>query len=205
MKSIHRFVLYLQLLLSSLVVAEEAVGSDWKRLPPPGLKVGDLVFRKGRGMWTRYFIRASTRDPRFSHVGIVVRTTPPALILHSDGNDLTGVGKVRTEEWEAFFEIASECAVYRYDGAEETARAFASHGLRRLGVTFDSSFDMSSTNALYCTELIREVVNEAAGTNVIGFTVLKGRRIIALDDIYHKGFRKVFDSSNGRRRPGRRQ
>ena len=176
------------------MVAEEAVGFDWKKTPPRGLKVGDLVFRKGRGIWTQYFIRASSRDPRFSHVGIVVQTSPSALILHSDGNELTGVGKVRTEDWEDFFDIAYECAVYRYAGSDETARAFASHGLRRLGVPFDPAFNMSSTNALYCTELIREVVNEAAGTNVIGFTVLKGQRIIALDDIYHEGFVKVFDS-----------
>lgn len=205
MKFTHRFVLFIQLLLLSFVAAEEADGFDWKHTPPPELKIGDLVFRKGRGLWTKYFIRASSRDPRFSHVGIVVRTMPSTLILHSDGNDLTGVGQVRTEDWPDFFEIASECAVYRYDGSEETARAFARQGLQRLGVPFDSSFDMSSTNSLYCTELIREVVNEAAGTNVIGFTILNGHRIIALDDIYHKGFKKVFDSSDGRQQPERQR
>ena len=205
MKFIHGFVLSIQLLLSSLVAAEEAVVFDWKHTPPPDLKIGDLVFRKGRGIWTKYFIGASSRDPRFSHVGIVVRTMPSTLILHSDGNDLTGVGQVRTEDWPDFFEIASECAVYRYTGPEKTAHAFANHGLLRLGVPFDPSFDMSSTNALYCTELIREVVNEAAGTNVIGFTVLKGQRIIALDDIYHNGFKKVFDSSDGLRPPEQRR
>lgn len=146
-------------------------------------------------MWTKYFIRASTREKRFSHVGIVVRTEPSALILHSDGNDMTGVGNVRTEEWTGFFSIASECAVYRYSGSEEIARSFASGGLRRLGVPFDPAFDMSSTNALYCTELIREVVNEAVGTEVIGFTVRKGQRIIAIDDVYREGFVKVFDSN----------
>ena len=195
MKSTHTFFLCLQLLLPPFVVAGEAVGFEWKRTPPPGLKAGDLVFRKGAGLWTRHFINASTREKRFSHVGIVVRTTPSAIILHADGNDLTGVGNVRTEDWPGFFEIASECAIYRYAGSKETARAFASQGLRRLGVPFDPAFDMSSTNALYCTELIREVVNEAAGTNVIEYTVLCGYPIIAIDDIYHKGFVKVFDSN----------
>lgn len=175
-------------------MAEEAVDFGWKSSPPAGVKVGDVVFRKGSGMWTRYFIGASSREKRFSHVGIVVSVEPTALILHADGNDRTGVGKVRTEQWEDFFSIASECAVYRYSGDEETARSFARGGLRRLDVPFDPAFDMSSTNALYCTELIREVVNEAVGSELIGFTILKGHRIIAIDDVYHKGFVKVFDS-----------
>ncbi len=145
-------------------------------------------------MWTKYFIHASTREKRFSHVGIVVRTDPSTLILHAEGSDLTGIGNVRIEDWQGFLEIASECAVYRYAGAEETGRAIASCGLQRLGVPFDPSFDMSSTNELYCTEFIREAVNEAAGTNIVGFTIHKGRGIITLDDIYHRGFFKTFDS-----------
>ena len=193
MKSLHRFILCLQFLLSSFAVAAEAVGLEWKHTPPPGLKAGDLVFRKGRGMWTKYFIRASTREKRFSHVGIVLRTDP-TLIIHAEGSDLTGIGNVRIEDWQGFLEIASECAVYRYAGAEGTGRAIASCGLQRLGVPFDSSFDMSSSNELYCTEFIREAVNEAAGTNVVGFTIYKGRGIITLDDIYHRGFLKTFDS-----------
>ena len=194
MKSTHRFFLCLQLLLPPFVVAGEAVGFEWKRTPPPGLKAGDLVFRKGAGLWTQHFINASTREKRFSHVGIVVRTSPSTVILHADGNELTGVGNVRLEDWQGFFEIASECAVYRYAGSKETARAFASQGLRRLGVPFDPAFDMSSTNALYCTELIREVVNGAAGTNVIEHTDLGGYPIIAIDDVYRRRFVKVFDS-----------
>lgn len=194
MKFAHRFILCLQLLLSSFAVAAEAVGLEWKRMPPPGLKVGDIVFRKGRGMWTKYFISASTREKRFSHAGIVARTDPSTLILHAEGGDLTGIGNVSLEDWQGFLEIASECAVYRYAGSEETGVAIASCGLKRLGVPFDPSFDMSSTNELYCTELIREAVNEATGTNVVGFTVCNGRGIITLDDIYHRGFIKTFDS-----------
>ena len=194
MTSSHRFILCLQLLLSSFAVAAEAVGLEWKRTPPPGLKVGDIVFRKGRGLWTKYFIGASTREKRFSHVGIVVRTNPSTFIVHSEGSDLTGIGNVRVEGWQGFMEIASECAVYRFAGSEETSQAIANCGLRRLGVRFDSAFDMSSTNELYCTEFIREAVNEAAGTNVVGFTIRKGRGIITIDDIYHRGFFKTFDS-----------
>lgn len=194
MKFTHRLVLCLQLLLSSSAVAAEVVGLEWKRMPPPGLKAGDIVFRKGRGMWTKYFIRASTREKRFSHAGIVARTGPSTLILHAEGGDLTGIGNVRLEDWQGFLEIASECAVYRYAGSEEVGMAIASCGLKRLGVPFDPSFDMSSTNELYCTELIREAVNEATGTNVVGFTVCNGQGIITLDDIYRRGFIKTFDS-----------
>ncbi len=192
-------VRHVLLLLSVLILpltseAKEFPVLEWQSNPPRGIQVGDIVFRKGDGMWTRYFIDVSTREKRFSHVGIIVQTEPDVLILHSDAHDMSGVGMVRTQGWHDFCKIAYECAVYRYDGDEAVARDFARLGMKRLGVPFDRAFDMSSTNALYCTEFIREVVNESAGREVVGWSVYHGKKVIAIDDVYKTGFKKIYDS-----------
>lgn len=181
-------------LLALTCIAKEGATYSWKNNSPNNLKSGDIVFRKGSGLWTKYFIDISSREKRFSHVGIVVSNLSNAIILHADANDFTGIGKVRLEEWDAFFRNASECAIYRYDGDLSYGRLFAEKGLEKLGVPFDWSFNMNSTNSLYCTELVRNVINEVVQTNLVGHTKAYGRRVIAIDDIYYKGFKKIFDS-----------
>ena len=193
---IARYLLLVQLLLlSNLLTAKEVAVPYWKYNPIESIKVGDIVFRKGAGLWTRYFINASSREKRFSHVGIVVSNMPTTIILHADANDLTGVGKVRLEKWNDFFSNASECAVYRYDGDFSNALMFADVGMSKLGIPFDWSFNMNSADSLYCTELVRNVINDVLQTNLIGHTEVCGRRIIAVDDIYRSRMRKIFDSS----------
>ena len=190
-----KWQLLLQLLLVSVSsIAEEVATLSWKDTPPANIEIGDIVFRKGAGLWTRYFINVSSREKRFSHVGLVVSNRPTTVILHADANDMTGHGFVRLENWKGFFNNASECAAYRYEGEPSNALLFVENGMRKLGVPFDWTFNMSSTNALYCTELIRNIVNEALGTNLVGYSEVRGRPIIAIDDIYRNGFSKIFDS-----------
>lgn len=65
---------------------------------------------------------------------------------------------------------------------------------RLLWVKFDSAFDMGETNRLYCSELVRLAINEAVGTNLVGFTKVCGRNVVAIDDLYCNGFRRMYDS-----------
>lgn len=193
--SCGRQLLLLQLLLFPILsVAEEVATLSWKDAPPADIKVGDVVFRKGTGLWTKYFINVSSREKRFSHVGVVVSNMPTTVILHADANDMTGKGCVRLESWNGFFRNALECAVYRYDGDSSRPLLFVEKGMQKLGVPFDWAFNMSNTNSLYCTELVREIINEVTCTNLVGYTEVCGRRIVAIDDIYRYGFTKIFDS-----------
>lgn len=85
-------------LLALTCIAKEGATYSWKNNSPINLKGGDFVFRKGSGLWTKYFIDISSREKRFSHVGIVVSNLSNAIILHADANDFTGIGKVHLEE-----------------------------------------------------------------------------------------------------------
>ena len=55
--------------LAAIAAAGESL--SWMSEPPVELRKGDLVFRRGQGFWTKYFVDVSTREKRFSHVGVV--------------------------------------------------------------------------------------------------------------------------------------
>ena len=174
------------------MTAKEA--HTWQVSPPVEIRVGDIVVRKGYGTWTQYFINCSSREKRFSHVGIVVSNRPQCVIVHSDANERTGIGAVRLESWQGFYADALECAVFRYDGPDSTAKEFADRGMSLIGVPFDSAFDMEDTNKLYCTEFVRTVINDTLKTNIVGWTSVCNKKVVALDDIYRNGFKRIFDS-----------
>lgn len=177
------------------LMSDETAGeSAWRQSPPEGIAAGDLVFRVGHGIWTRYFIGISSREKRFSHVGIVSRADGNGVvILHADADDTTGVGMVREQDWGGFLAEALECAVYRFTGDGDPLR-FIETGRIKLGVPFDPSFDMSDDGRLYCTEFVRYAINSALDRELIGFTLVNGHPFIALDDIYSSEFIKIWDS-----------
>ena len=133
-------------------------------------------------------------EKRFSHVGIVSEIGSEVALIHADADERTGDGCVHSEGWRGFFADALECAVFRFDGDPNVASNIAINAKRRLGVKFDSAFDMSETNRLYCSEMVRLAINEAVGTNLVGFTKVCGHNVVAIDDLYRNGFRRIYDS-----------
>jgi len=169
--------------------------ADVLAVPACSVEIGDVVFRRGQGPWTQYFIDCSSREKRFSHVGIVVSNANEVIVAHAEANDWTGVGQVCLQSWDVFFSGALEEAVFRYQGDKTTRRRIACESEKMLGVPFDRRFDMGDTNRLYCTEFVRLAVNRAVGHDLIGFTTVCGRPVIAIDDIYRSKFIKVYDST----------
>ena len=159
--------------------------SDWRDGPPVSVKRGDLVFRKDNGVWSKFFVCASRREKRFSHVGIVDADGDDPLIIHANASETTGIGSVRRQRWSGFFSESLDGAVYRFKGTRDERERIALEARSRIGVCFDTGFDMLNTNKLYCTELVREAVNAAARREVIGFTTVADlKKLIAVDDCY---------------------
>lgn len=175
----------------------------WSEAPPVALQRGDLVCRRGNGLWSRHFAELSSRDPRFSHVGVVWETDPEPTIVHADASDWTGRGCVREGSWSDFFGGANStaCAVFRMEAGPETAARFAEAVRRRLGVPFDAAFDLGETNRLYCTELLAVALAETLGCDNLPRTTRKDKEYFAIDDLYWRGFRTVFDSAPLSRSP----
>lgn len=192
MRLIALALISVSLLMGSPSTAETDL--DWKKEAPVKLVEGDLIFRKGQGLWTRFFINVSQSEKRFSHVGIVVSNECSLCIIHAEANEWNGIGYVHLQNWNQFFSDALESAVFRYDGDENTRRRIAHEATKMLHIPFDPLFDMENTNRLYCTEFVRLAVNRALKQDLIGHTVVCGRPFVAIDDIYRKKFIRIYDS-----------
>ena len=154
------------------------------------LKPGDLVFRRDCGSWSECFANASTKEKRFSHVGIVVRSGGGVAFVHSGGAELTGRLAVETVDSSDFFANVVDAAVYRWDG---NSPLIARAAEKRIGTPFDPAFDLKTKDRLYCTEMVRDCVNEAAGREVIGTSRKGDFEYVAVDDCYRNEMTKVWD------------
>lgn len=160
--------------------------SEWRKNPPASVERGDLVFRKDNGVWSKFFINASKCEKRFSHTGIIDGVSGGVpTIIHADADERTGVGCVRRQRWGDFFNESVDGAVYRFNGTNDEREKIAVEAERRIGVHFDTGFDMWDKKKLYCSELIRDAVNAAVNREVIGYTTVADcKTLVAVDDCY---------------------
>lgn len=126
----------------------------------PQLRSGDLVFRRGRDLVSG-MVLAQAPDSRFSHVGVVVVDAAGTGIVHAMPGEDRQPGGVRREPLAAFLDpaVASDAAAYRVPGVDR--RALVQRLAGQLGRPFDMAFEMSSSEALYCTELALDALGAA--------------------------------------------
>ncbi|MBR4984476.1 MAG: hypothetical protein IKY83_01885 [Proteobacteria bacterium] len=133
----------------------------YKKFPPPPdlsgiqpyLKNGDIILRSGIGFWSESFRQSNTKDKRFSHVGIVlVDEHGTVSVLHSEGDDHTGNGKVAIVSLEKFVGDSVDIGISRLRDADPNQ--FAAEAKKYLGRPFDWKFDTDSSSEVYCTELV---------------------------------------------------
>ena len=175
---------------------ERGSRTDWHLAAPIPLRKGDLVFRRGDGLWTGCFVNASTRERKFSHVGIAATGGRNPRIIHAEADDFGAGGCVKLQRWSDFQKDSFMAAVYRIEpeGDPDFAARAVECAKKRLGMPFDPSFSLADTNRLYCTQFVRDAVNEAAGREIIGTTFANGVEIVAIDDCYARNARKIFEA-----------
>jgi hypothetical protein len=166
-----------------------AAGGQAKMPDESQMQSGDLLYRFGNGLYSAYFRSVSQTDQRFSHVGIVVRTSVngPVQVVHAEADDVTGQGGVRMDLLSNFLMEAGDWAVYRLHSEQVVRSAIAERALdyQRRAVPFDLAFDVADTTAFYCTELVQHCVNAALGRPLIQpHTQVDGKPVVAVDDTY---------------------
>lgn len=134
------------------------------KLDPAAVQAGDLVFRRGRSMVSRAVLSLDGRSD-FSHVGIAVRQGEDLRIVHAlpPEEDRKATGVV-AEPLELFLspDVASSAALYRPRNSAAGVRAAVAARKHVMARTpFDSAFDLSTSSAVYCTELVWKVYLEA--------------------------------------------
>lgn len=161
-KPIIVFVFVLFLFLSPFCCSQEKDPCVLENEDRPDLtliKNGDIVFRQGTGIFSYLFRNIGGEYSAFSHVGIVYFENNKVFVIHTEANDLTGIGFAKTEELSVFINAcnASKHAFYRVQNlaSYETATVLDS-ALKYVNdkIPFDTDFDLTNEDRLYCTELV---------------------------------------------------
>ena len=159
------------------------------------IRRGDLIVRAGNGIGADVFYRASTCEKRFTHVGIVVSDGEAARMIDFSAQDVEWHIKALRVPVCEIMDDAFDLAVYRYTGpdADKVRERIARAAEKRIGTPFDLTFDLKTKDRLYCTEMVRDCVNEAAGREVIGTSRKSDFEYVAVDDCYRNEMTKVWD------------
>lgn len=141
-------------------------------LPWQDLREGDLLFRRGDGVASRFVLIAGRGV--YSHIGILVRDSGRWKVVHAvlgEPDFENDPDRVKLEPVERFFsrERAVCGAVMRVNCDSSQACRAAAHAkmLAFRRVLFDHSYNHKDTTALYCTELVEFVFN-AEGVDLAG-------------------------------------
>ena len=156
--------------------------------PYPALyQDGDLILRRGEGLFSDIARNFSATDKRFSHAGIIVTYRQRAHVVHSVHEQARGFDGVVIESLGDFLHEATDWAVYRFRLEKQQQQLFARTALDYVQrhIPFDSRFDLDSRGALYCTEFIWRVSAEIARPNPIQpASTRPGARYISIEDLY---------------------
>jgi hypothetical protein len=141
--------------------AEAAVAQTAPALATEHLRAGDVVFRRGRSFGSQAVVSVDPTSP-YSHVGILASGSEETdwRVIHVMPQGVAEITPVQLDPLAHFISAdeASSYAIYRLRGADtaQTAEQAANiaHGFYDRGVVFDSRFDLSTDDAMYCTELV---------------------------------------------------
>lgn len=151
------------------------------------LQNGDLLYRYGSGVFSKYFRQVSDSVQTYSHVGFVHITLDSIHVIHSEASELTFVGYVRRDPIEKWLNDVRAWGVYRLDQPDSIRNAVVDVALayHRRRVPFDMDFSLKDDEEIYCTELIGLCINQGVGQNLVKpATVIMGKMGYSVDDTF---------------------
>ena len=165
--------------------------SRWQNAKPREaiLKSGDLIFRHGRGFISNALMSFGQREKKYSHAGIISIEDGKAFVYHAIGGEENISNKLRKDPLPVFCNPAAVHAfgIYRTDLNESQIRSEMElvYSFYKSGLEFDTKFDLSTDDKMYCTEFVGKVLNRATGNqNYISLSDLPGKQYISCDDLY---------------------
>ncbi|MCB0084285.1 MAG: hypothetical protein KDE47_25270 [Caldilineaceae bacterium] len=139
--------------------AESAKPSGWLSLDVDRLETGDLIFRRGQGIGS-WVVLDSDPQSAYSHVGLVLRQTKNIWVIHTVPTSAFGENDVaRMDSLKTYLsrKDATQAAVYRVQekyGLVAKKAVQIAQGFVKDEVPFDTQFEVSTPDKLYCTELV---------------------------------------------------
>lgn len=165
-------------------VLPERRAPDVPLLPALQPAPGDIVLRRGNGLWSGVFARLNRRDRRFSHAGVVVREHGALKVVHAEADDSGANGRVRLDDYGAFTAAAREFVVLRLADPEPAARlAEAASSMHAAALPFDLDFDLADPAAVYCSELVWRALASALRRDPLpDKPVIAGRPVVLIEN-----------------------
>ena len=148
---------------------------------------GDLIFRRGSGVWTEVFSQASRQEGFYSHVGIVTKQSDGLHVWHAEADDFSGVGGVRNDPIDVFLKHSQGVAIGKLAATLFNPIAITRQATAATwsNVPFDTSFRLDDhASSVYCTEYVWEVIRRTSNRDVVERkTVIGGVEGITVDDL----------------------
>jgi len=135
------------------------------------LKEGDLVLRDGQEFSSQLIKQFNRHDQNYSHSGLVFMENGMPQVYHilpaEEGNDDT----MRKDSLEKFCNPRknSGFAIYRYDLSKEEIKLLKTQVLQWYHdkVRFDSAFDYSTDQRMYCSEMVRKGLEKSTQGRIV--------------------------------------
>ncbi len=153
------------------------------------LQSGDLIFREGKGFISEALKQFNRKDPRFTHGGIVHIENGEVYVYHCVGGEGNPDNRMKKEGLKRFCspQFAKSYGIFRPEISQEQLGAIdslAGHFFQ-LGIEFDTHFDLSSDDKMYCTEMIYKVFKEVLReNNFVHLTIISGNEYVSCDNIF---------------------
>lgn len=163
---------------------EEEINSF--NFPDSIFRSGDLVFRDGRGVISSSFKRLSLTDPKYSHAGILHIEDGRYFVFHVIGGEDNKNNLMRKDLLSVFCSKSevNSFAVYRSDQDANKIDSLAKYYFDNK-LEFDSKFDLSTDDRMYCTELLYKILTKvSANNNYLPLSTWRGIKYSACDNIY---------------------
>ena len=184
------------------------------------LKEGDLVVRLNRDPASRYIGDFNPHDKSFSHSGIVLYENGYPYIFHMLNGEENQDNKLRKDSLSRFCDPRQNVAyaIFRYDMNANEIKKLKEWIYKWYvqGIRFDFSFNLTSDDSMYCSEMISKALAEATGKRIsiettklttkqaalfsaythLPFIYTSKLRVISIDDLYSNPFCHLIKEYN---------
>jgi hypothetical protein len=169
---------------SAMAWNQQAIDSAVKQLG-----TGNVVLRMGTGAYSHLLAQMNQTNKSYSHCGIVMVENGYPFVYHSIGGEDNPDARLRKDSASRFFSAQHNTAIaivqYGFTPTQQQALIQVVNGYYRKRPRFDTRFDLSTDDDLYCTEFVYKAITAAtADTGYIPTTSAIRHRYIGTDNLY---------------------
>jgi hypothetical protein len=161
------------------------------------LQDGDIITRTGIDFTSQSLRQFCRNDKTYSHCGIISIEQQHIFVYHALGGEINPNQKLKKETLSSFCDALDNqgFGLFRFPLASSQKLILHQQLERhyRAGLPFDMQFDLHSDSAMYCTEFVYKML-EQASNNTLHFTTsfVNGLEYMAADNIFlHQNCREI--------------